>query len=299
MSKQKEIYTLEFWEAKGYSKEESLLEIKKEKRKNHFLCNEYWIERGYNIDESKEKIRQIQLKNARKVNQKNKKNPYSIKYWIELGKTENEAKEEIKKLKEKTNPYKNWDKEKFKNIIQKRRETYYSKSKKEKEKINKTRGRTTEQLIQKFGEERTMEILKQRGRGRTNPFFRRYSKISKSFFNELQSRISQKLYYGEEEKWIRYNKNKGFYVDLILDNKIIEFNGDFYHANPNLYDGDAIIKISSSKIFNAKDIWSKDTFKVKTLEKLGYKILIIWEKDIREDRDKILNKCIKFLKDEH
>ena len=104
--------------------------------------------------------------------------------------------------------------------------------------------------------------------------------------------------YAEKEIWIRYNSNKGFYVDCICDNRIIEFNGDFYHANPELYEANSIITISKKKIKSAKQIWKADEFKIKKLKELGYEILIIWERDINLNKEKIINKCIKFLENE-
>jgi hypothetical protein len=296
MSKQKEIYTLNYWKNKGYTEESAYLEIKKEKRKNHFLCKEYWIERGYSEESAINKISKIQKDNGKNIDHKSKKNQYRMDYWLESGNTPQEALNKIEEAKNKSNPYKNWNANELNLITQKRNATYYFKTSRERGEINKRRGRTTEQLIQKFGEEKANSILRERGKGRRNNFFRRYSKISESFFNELQQISNLQLFYGKDEKWIRYNKNKGFYVDCLFNKKIIEFNGDFYHANPLIYNKDSIIKISANKILKAEQIWNKDLFKKKKLEELGYIFFIIWEKDIKENRNAVLEKCVNFLK---
>jgi hypothetical protein len=179
----------------------------------------------------------------------------------------------------------------------KRKETYYSKTAKEINDINISRGKTKEQLIELHGKEKVEEICKKRGESRKNNIFRRYSKVSELFFKDIQSNIQPQLFYGKNEKWIRYNKNKGFYVDLLYGNKIIEFNGNFYHANPLFYSEESIIIISKQNIKNAKDIWKRDQFKIDTLQKLGYKVLIIWENDLNKDVYKqTLEKCLNFLK---
>lgn len=54
----------------------------------------------------------------------------------------------------------------------------------------------------------------------------------------------------------------------------IEFNGDFFHANPKKYKPD-------DKIFytSASDIWKRDADKNKQLKELGIRILYVWESD--------------------
>lgn len=296
--RKKKEYIINYWIERGFTKEEAIEKIKIEKRSNHFLCKEYYTKRGFTEEEAIAKIKNIQIKNAANVNHKNKANPYSKEYWISKGLNEVEVKLNIENLKYKTNPYKNWSDEKTNEIIRKRKNTYYAKTDKERKNINKSRGRTKNQLEKKFGVYKTQKILKDRGKGRRNSFFRRYSKISESFFNELQSSYDKKIFYGNEEKWIRYNSNKGFYVDCLYNKKIIEFNGDFYHANPKIYESDSIIEISKKNIKEANEIWQKDQFKIDKLKSLGYEILIIWERDVRKTRQKILNKCLNFLNNE-
>jgi len=72
----------------------------------------------------------------------------------------------------------------------------------------------------------------------------------------------------------------GFIVDeLNIEKKIIiEINGDYVHANPKLYKETDIIKLANSK-YTAKEKWLYDEFRIKTLESLGYKVIIIWESD--------------------
>jgi len=281
------------------SKEEIEILITKIRKESSCWCKEYWIKRGFTEEESINKIKEKQTKNSLKVDNKNKDNPYEIKTWMNRGLSEKDSRKKIQQIKDSQNIYKNFSEDELNDVMQKRKDTYYSKSEKERNKINKNRGKTKEQLISKFGEEYVTKLLFNRGKGRRNSFFRRYSKISEKFFNDLQNNINNRLYFGKNEKWIRYNKNKGFYVDLLCKNKIIEFNGNFYHANPKFYTADSVIKISNAKILTAEQIWKKDKFKNKMLQSLNYKILIIWEDDLsKEEYNKTLIKCIKFLQDE-
>lgn len=296
------IYDKEYWIKRGYNENDAKnISLQKRKETSRF-CIEFWIKRGFSQNEAKEKIKFIQSENSKKRSKDSYKTmlmPWQKEYWIKQGITDLDVIEQkIKGIRAKLSI--NNFSEKEKNIIlQKRKNTYYSKSKDERNKINVTRGKTKEQLIQKFGEERVKSLSQERGKGRRNNLYRRYSKLSQNFFNNLQTLINKKLYFGTEEKWIRYNKNKGFYVDLLCENKIIEFNGNFYHANPKYYNKNAIITISTNNKKFAKDIWKHDEFKINTLKNLGFKILIIWEDELSKDMlEKTMNKCIKFLKDE-
>ena len=77
-----------------------------------------------------------------------------------------------------------------------------------------------------------------------------------------------------------------------LSNKIIEFNGDFWHMNPSIYDENYFNKIS--KIY-AKDKWEIDKIKIECARKNGYDVLIVWEHDYRKDKENTIQKCLNFL----
>jgi hypothetical protein len=256
--------------------------------------------KGLSEDEAILKIKEIQSNNAKKRSKESYSNmlmPWEKEYWIKKGYNKDEAL--IKSLeKRKKLSINSLDDKKKKDILDNRKKTFYNKSDNERNKINKTRGRTKEELIEKFGEKYVEELSIKRGSGRRNSFFRRYSKISKEFFNELEQKTNKKLLFAEDEQWIRYNSNKGFYVDCVCGNKIIEFNGDFYHANPELYEANSVITMSKKKIKTAEQIWKHDEFKIKKLKELGYSVLIIWEKDINSNKEKIINDCIKFIENE-
>lgn len=292
------IYSNDYWINKGFTEEEAIQKVKQSKKETSCFNKEFWIKKGFSEEEAMQKVKEKQSNNAKKRSKQSYDNmtmPWMEEYWIKKGFSEKEA---LIKVKEKKSSMSinSLDIEKKKDILEKRKKTYYDKSSDDLYKINKSRGRTKTQLIEKYGQIYVDELSINRGKGRRNSFFRRYSKISKLFFDDLQSKYDNRLTYGEKEQWIRYNSNKGFYVDCIINNKIIEFNGDFYHANPEIYESTSEIVIAKNNIKLAKDLWNKDEFKIKKLESLGYEILIIWEKEVNENRDEIINKCIKFLK---
>jgi very-short-patch-repair endonuclease len=71
-----------------------------------------------------------------------------------------------------------------------------------------------------------------------------------------------------------------YFVDeLLVDKKIIiEINGDYPHANPFLFEPTYVIKLRGQR-YTAQEKWEMDQFRKEKLEKLGYKVLVIWESD--------------------
>ena len=66
---------------------------------------------------------------------------------------------------------------------------------------------------------------------------------------------------------------------------IIEVNGDFWHANPELYGPDDILTFSNTNKPRAKDVWKKDEKNRNFAEKNGYRIIYLWENEIKEKTD--------------
>lgn len=75
----------------------------------------------------------------------------------------------------------------------------------------------------------------------------------------------------------------------------IEFNGDYYHMNPEFYKETDIAPFPNTKIKTAKDIWNYDSERKQFLESLGYKVMIVWENDYRNKPQDVLKKCISFI----
>jgi G:T-mismatch repair DNA endonuclease (very short patch repair protein) len=72
----------------------------------------------------------------------------------------------------------------------------------------------------------------------------------------------------------------GRYVcDIYIEslNLIIEFNGDYWHCNPNKYDKGYL---HPHKKKTAKEIWDEDNLRVDNIKKYGYNLEVIWECDL-------------------
>ena len=46
----------------------------------------------------------------------------------------------------------------------------------------------------------------------------------------------------------------------------------------------------------AKEIWNKDKQKIDFIIEKGFKVLVAWECDYNNNKEEIINNCIKFLR---
>lgn len=127
----------------------------------------------------------------------------------------------------------------------------------------------------------------------------RKSKFQNEFVEEVlrYGRFSNNaLLFGDSELLIfDHGTGAGFFYDLCSPKtkKIVEIHGDYWHANPQIYNSDYYHPVKKIK---ASQIWAADKIKEILAEKNGYDVLVVWEKDIRFNRYPEIKKCIKFLK---
>lgn len=146
-----------------------------------------------------------------------------------------------------------------------------------------------EKCIEKYGEEKGKDVYQKRQikwinslqnhfkqeKSNNKPYFQ--SSLQHNIFNELK-KIFPDI---EEEYYLFDNKeNKGFSYDIRYGNKLIEVNGDYWHANPKLYD-DTFFNKKLQK--TAKEIWNNDKLKQKVAKKNKMKIMYIWESNYNEN----------------
>lgn len=114
---------------------------------------------------------------------------------------------------------------------------------------------------------------------------KKYSNISQSLFwkiynnlnNKEQSYVFFKLL-NKEQLFINKNEGRFFFADFTFKNKIIEYDGKYWHPKDN----------------------EKDIIRNKTYKSLGYEVLILNEDDYSDtnESDDTLQKCLKFLRNE-
>lgn len=80
-------------------------------------------------------------------------------------------------------------------------------------------------------------------------------------------------------------KGRRYYPDIFVPdlNLIIEYYGDYWHANPKYYKSNDIVHHN----ITAQEIWDKDSERIKRLQTL-YNVDIIWEEDFKNNKERIL-----------
>jgi G:T-mismatch repair DNA endonuclease (very short patch repair protein) len=74
-------------------------------------------------------------------------------------------------------------------------------------------------------------------------------------------------------------------------NLIIEYFGDYWHCNPNKYSAEYINK---KKNLTAKEIWDYDTSKLELIKTYGYNVEVIWESELKLNKEKLLSIIKKY-----
>lgn len=89
------------------------------------------------------------------------------------------------------------------------------------------------------------------------------------------------------QQFILENKSYDFYIPKL--NLIIEYNGDYWHCNPEKFDENYFNK---RKRMFAKEVWDYDEHKLQLCKKYGYILEIVWESNFLQDKN-IINNIIK------
>jgi len=84
--------------------------------------------------------------------------------------------------------------------------------------------------------------------------------------------------------------------DIIVDSKkvVIEVHGDIWHANPRKYKSTDIIHKYEGNV-SAKQIWAFDRSRKRQIESFGYKVVVVWEHDIRRNMARVKSKLSKLF----
>lgn len=229
------------------------------------MCIEFYIKRYPDLTREEQEILWKESCNKRTNSVRNAIKTTNIEYYLNLGMSRKEAK---KALHDRQCTF-SLEKCIAKYGIKKGNEIYGNRQKK-----------WITSLKNHFLEERTS----------SKPYFQ--STLQKEIFESLKESIPEL----EEEYHIYDDKvAKGFSYDIKYKDKVIEVNGDYWHANPKLYDD----KFYNKKLdCCAKDIWNRDKLKKSIARKNNLKLRVIWESDYRENPKRELKKCIDFLKDD-
>ena len=226
-----------------------------ERRQRSPKCIEFYELRypGHTHEEYKQMVKDHKKFTATQLTPE--KHSTKLEYWLSKGYTEDEAKYQLSK-----------------------RQRTFSKQK----------------CIEKYGEEIGQEVFNNRQEKWMKSFKNtrnnnikngiQSSNIADEFFNKLESLMPGGA---------RETLSGRYSFDYIHDNKIIEFNGDYWHMNPKIYKKDEINKTTGH---TAQAVWKKDNEKRKYAISRGYEYYVVWENEYRNDPDLIIKECVEYLK---
>lgn len=162
------------------------------------------------------------------------------------------------------------------------------------QKVNNKKKLTKENFIRKYGEtkgkQKFFEYLETASK---NTFV---SKISQEFFDELYNILPKELqnncyYHKLNNEYLIYVNGTCYYYDFVLPSLkyCIEFNGDYWHANPAKYNPTDLIRYPNHIILEAHTVWERDIEKhIAMKRERNYDIDIVWESDYKKDHNSIL-----------
>lgn len=161
-----------------------------------------------------------------------------------------------------------------------------------------------EYMIEEYGEEKGTKKFKDFALARANSGAAGYSEISQDLFfkiiNKIQNTDNIFFYKLNKEYSVQYSTTAVFNLDFYDKGKnlVIEFLGDYWHANPKIYEAEAVFNRSKTPIL-AKQIWKYDKQRKRNICKvLNNPIYIeVWESDWKENPDKVMEEILKYYND--
>lgn len=322
---------LNYFLERGWFKEDALDELEKrnkELKQRNRLCEEYWINKGYSKEEAIKEISKQQKEASKCVKTyhgKSKKmlrekgysqeeinriclTPTKTEFWVNKGYSENEAKDIISKNQIEAAKQVDFEKRLLPSNIQYWVNKGFS-NKESKEKVSKHQTTfSLEKCVEKYGEEEGLikfterQVKWQKTLYKNGKLKSGYSEVSQELFYKLIENVDindiNYFIFAKKGGEFVLSDDNGFYrydfTDL-KNKKIIEYNGDDYHGNPNKYKATDYPN-PFRKNLTAQDIWNRDKHKKLLAEQHGFEVMVIWDSEYRlGNKQEIINKCIAFL----
>lgn len=164
-----------------------------------------------------------------------------------------------------------------------------------------------ETCIEKYGEEEGVKIWLERqdkwqdSLNKNGNLKMGYSNTSQELFGILKGYIGENCSYATHkgEFKLRKSNNNGIWLyDFRFNDKLIEYQGDMYHANPKKYESNDTPHPFRKNI-TSEEIWKKDALKKDDAIANGYDVLYIWDSEFRkvgkELESQTIKRCLNFL----
>lgn len=165
-----------------------------------------------------------------------------------------------------------------------------------------------QKCISKYGQHQGTEIWKRRQDKWQNTLNNKSSqqiqrinkdKIINSFRSQVKNKNGTLVSKAQLQLCEILNGDNSFYLDgyvydIKVGNKILQFNGDYWHCNPATWQP---YQYNKSIKMTAKEKWKIDIQKINYAKKKGYNVLVVWECNWKKDKNKVINECKKFIGD--
>lgn len=121
------------------------------------------------------------------------------------------------------------------------------------------------------------------------------SNLEKEFTTLLENKIGPLEHTTFSKPFGKWSHLMNTYVvyDIKHQDCIVEFNGDYWHANPKLFSDTAEIRGKS-----AKSIRERDMLKLKTVQDQGFRTLVIWESDFINNKQQTIEMVAEWILNE-
>lgn len=164
--------------------------------------------------------------------------------------------------------------------------------------INKRKKHNLINYVNKFGEvEGKKKFKKYLKNIKNNHLYS--SKIANDFFDMIYNGDAHVYYSRLNKEFFKYSveMKRGFFYDYVdtKRKKCIEFNGDVYHANPNLFQKTEKPLFWLKDFRTSEEIWEQDERKREVIRKHGYDVLVVWEYDFRRNPEEVIKSSKIFL----
>lgn len=162
--------------------------------------------------------------------------------------------------------------------------------------INKKKVQSLENFQRKYGKEEGLRRYMSYVEGHQKGF----SNIASNLFAQIESLVNNyrvSFLYLPKNSELLLEKIGGFYkYDFCIPELkfIIEFNGDVFHGNPQLFN-ESDCPNPFDRTLTAKQIWLKDKEKIDLAKSKGFDVMVIWERDYRNDPETTVNNIIKTI----
>lgn len=174
------------------------------------------------------------------------------------------------------------------------------------EEYSKAQTRDLEYFVTKYGEdegaakhkaktEKWIKTMNSKSEEELNLINSKKVRKSTCFYSKAEQELFGKLkeVYPELSDQLGLSNSEHRYVfDMVLGKKIIEYNGDFWHANPNKYDETFVNPYNN---LSYSQIHERDSNKLQVAKDNGYVVFIVWEESYMRNPTKVIDECLAFL----